>query len=68
MGLACPECGRNYDVTLFEFGRKVKCECGSLVTLESGHIRLMRNSPDECNLPPTDKTPTDGNETLANVD
>ncbi len=28
MAVICPDCGREYDVTLFEFGRTVTCACG----------------------------------------
>lgn len=29
MSIRCPECKREYDVTLFEFGRDIVCECGN---------------------------------------
>jgi DNA-directed RNA polymerase subunit RPC12/RpoP len=38
MSLSCPNCGRQFDVTLFEFGRHVVCECGEVVTLEKGQV------------------------------
>ncbi len=28
MSIQCPGCGQEYDVTLFQFGRKVRCSCG----------------------------------------
>jgi len=31
MAIPCPRCGREYDVTLFEFGRTLWCTCGSRV-------------------------------------
>lgn len=34
MGVPCPGCGRQYDITLFEFGRTIDCSCGSRVALE----------------------------------
>ncbi len=34
MGVPCPGCGRQYDITLFEFGRTIDCNCGSRVALE----------------------------------
>lgn len=41
MAFRCPHCGRELDATLFEFGRKLKCECGR--TIEAGHrLRLER--------------------------
>ncbi len=34
MAIPCPECGREYDVTLFQFGRTIHCTCGARVGLE----------------------------------
>ena len=34
MGVPCSGCGREYDVTLFEFGRTIHCTCGERVGLE----------------------------------
>lgn len=34
MAVPCPGCGREYDVTLFEFGRTIWCTCGSRVGAE----------------------------------
>jgi dsDNA-specific endonuclease/ATPase MutS2 len=31
MAILCPVCGRSYDVTLFEFGHGVVCDCGTTV-------------------------------------
>lgn len=31
MAVRCSYCGRDYDVTLFEFGRSVTCVCGKTV-------------------------------------
>jgi len=28
MAVICPDCGRQYDISLFAFGRIVRCECG----------------------------------------
>jgi hypothetical protein len=39
MAIACPTCGRNYDVTLFQFGRRIQCDCGSWVDLTTGHMQ-----------------------------
>lgn len=33
MAIRCPKCGREYDVTLFEFEKEVICECGERVRL-----------------------------------
>jgi DNA-directed RNA polymerase subunit RPC12/RpoP len=46
MALVCPDCGRQYDVTLFEYGRRVVCECGRIITLRDGHtIYRRRRTP-----------------------
>jgi len=37
MSLRCPNCGREYDVTLFEFNREVTCACGERLSLKKGH-------------------------------
>jgi dsDNA-specific endonuclease/ATPase MutS2 len=31
MAILCPRCGRQYDVTLFQFGAVVDCDCGERV-------------------------------------
>lgn len=31
MAIVCPNCGRQYDATLFEFGQSVACDCGEVV-------------------------------------
>jgi len=33
MAIQCPACGREYDVTLFQFGKLVRCECGRDIEL-----------------------------------
>jgi len=42
MAIRCPRCGREYDVTLFEFGRTVACECGNVVGLSG--VRTLDQS------------------------
>lgn len=37
MAIQCPRCHRQYDVTLFEYGHTVQCECGEEVDLHKGH-------------------------------
>jgi hypothetical protein len=37
MAIECPQCGAEYDVTLFTFDRKVRCDCGEWVDLAVGH-------------------------------
>jgi putative protease len=29
MAITCPRCGAGYDVTLFQFGHRVRCACGA---------------------------------------
>jgi nucleotide-binding universal stress UspA family protein len=43
MAITCHRCGRQYDVTLFQFGRRVECTCGATVDLSRGHL-LMTDS------------------------
>lgn len=31
MAIICPKCRRQYDVTLFQFGRSLVCDCGAVV-------------------------------------
>jgi putative protease len=38
MAITCPRCGAGFDVTLFQFGHRVRCDCGEWVKLESGHV------------------------------
>jgi SAM-dependent methyltransferase len=37
MAIQCPRCRRQYDVTLFEFGRRIECDCGEELDLNTGH-------------------------------
>jgi len=34
MAVKCPGCGRQFDITLFEFGNEVICPCGRKIALE----------------------------------
>jgi len=38
MAITCPRCGAGFDVTLFQFGREVRCVCGAWVDLSRGHL------------------------------
>ena len=38
MAITCPRCGAGYDVTLFQFGHRVQCDCGAWVELARGHL------------------------------
>lgn len=37
MAITCPKCGKGYDVTLFQFGRRLRCDCGAWIDLSVGH-------------------------------
>jgi len=41
MSIPCPHCGRQYDITLFQFGRTIRCECGA--TIDESHVALFRD-------------------------
>ena len=34
MAITCPKCKHQYDVTLFEFGNVVECDCGARIKLD----------------------------------
>jgi hypothetical protein len=42
MAITCPKCGAEFDATLFDFGHRVRCDCGAEVeypgTGLSGHV------------------------------
>jgi putative protease len=38
MAITCPRCGAGFDVTLFQFGHRVRCGCGAWVDLAQGHV------------------------------
>ncbi len=38
MAITCPQCGADFDVTLFQFGHGVRCDCGAWVELDRGHV------------------------------
>lgn len=50
MAITCPRCGAAFDVTLFEFGHQVQCDCGQWVDLARGHT-LNQSAPREEGLP-----------------
>ena len=33
MAIHCPHCGQEYDVALFQFDRKIRCQCGKELDL-----------------------------------
>ena len=40
MAITCPRCGAGFDVTLFQFGHGVRCDCGAWGDLRGGHVLL----------------------------
>ena len=57
MAIICPACGRQYDVTLFEFERQVRCECGARLDLSSGHVVARGELPSRAGSEPPAITP-----------
>jgi hypothetical protein len=53
MAIACPNCKAQYDVTLFAFGRCIRCDCGAWVDLDAGH-RQAANQENEFETPQRD--------------
>jgi putative protease len=47
MAITCPRCGAGFDVTLFQFGHIVRCDCGARVELAQGHVQTRRGSEKE---------------------
>ena len=45
MAIQCPKCGRQYDVTLFQFGNKVLCDCGELIDRQDPMTIKMKDMP-----------------------
>ena len=45
MSIKCPQCGAEFDVTLFTFDRRIRCDCGAWVDLTSGH---REDEPEWC--------------------
>lgn len=43
MAVRCPQCGKEFDVALFQFGSKIRCDCGKVFGLEEAN----RESRDE---------------------
>ncbi len=54
MAIVCPRCNRQYDITLFEFGRRLICECGEILTAE-GIIPVERPRARESSPPDEEK-------------
>ena len=39
MAITCPRCGAGFDVTLFQFGHRVRCDCGAVLEYPGGDLR-----------------------------
>ena len=51
MAIICPSCGAEFDATLFEFGHRVRCDCGTEIgypgaELRGGHVAVKSNDAD----------------------
>ena len=47
MAITCPRCGAGFDVTLFQFGHAVRCDCGAWVELARGHVLAVGDPREE---------------------
>ena len=60
MAITCPKCGKEFDVTLFQFGNTVRCDCGDCVDISVGHVqdatRGEKESDDAARGPALDMT------------
>ncbi|MCD6080885.1 MAG: hypothetical protein B6D53_01910 [Candidatus Omnitrophica bacterium 4484_49] len=43
MAVRCPKCGKEYDIALFQFGSRIRCDCGEVFSLKEAN----RESQDE---------------------
>jgi len=43
MTTICPICKHQYDVTLFEFGNTVECDCGARIRLDPEKGGIVEN-------------------------
>ena len=50
MAIKCPKCGAEYDVTLFPFGRTIRCDCGASVDLADGHQQTSQDGKQATNM------------------
>jgi len=51
MAIICPICRRQYDVTLFEFGNTVECDCGARIRFDPAKgliIAVDRTKRERC--------------------
>jgi hypothetical protein len=45
MAIVCPRCGKQFDVTLFQFGKQVRCSCGEKVAIPLDREPLSEPRP-----------------------
>jgi Raf kinase inhibitor-like YbhB/YbcL family protein len=48
MAITCPFCGTAYDITLFQFGRGIRCDCGTWVDVHRGHRLPQASGHSDC--------------------
>lgn len=58
MAVYCPACGRQYDITLFGFGRTIVCDCGAVVS--AGGAAAEESAADGAGPTEPFKVPIDG--------
>ncbi|MHB8957243.1 MAG: DUF6868 family protein [Pirellulaceae bacterium] len=61
MAITCPQCGAEYDVTLFTFDRRIRCDCGAWVDLAVGHQQTsedVEKVPQQATMPRPMEQPT----------
>ncbi|MHC4662962.1 MAG: hypothetical protein ACYS8W_14875 [Planctomycetota bacterium] len=54
MAVQCARCGAQYDITLFQFGRKIRCRCGNELDARKPHGATSKPPP---NLKIVDRKP-----------
>ncbi len=42
MAFECPQCGKQYDITLFQYGKTIRCDCGAEVDARKPQVRSVR--------------------------
>ena len=60
MAIKCPQCGAEYDVTVFTFGRSIRCDCGAWVDLAVGHQQAGEDgeqAPQQATMPRATEQP-----------
>jgi hypothetical protein len=45
MAIQCPNCNREYDVALFQFGSRIRCSCGRTFSLKEANVRREDRDP-----------------------